>query len=352
MEAIPSLPDGEFHDRLARVRDRIAESDVDAGVWFGATSIEYLTHFYHSQTERPVALAVTEDRVAITVPKLEVIRVEENPLIDDVYHYFDYPGGDPMSSATAMLDDLGVESVAADMDGAPGVMGYEGPALSEFVDVRLQDWVDEFRWEKSDAEIAVMREASKWSHLAHRYLVDKMEPGVRQGTISQEASMEAARAMWDTLDSRYIPRTGIYFEGPTHTGLHSAEQTAEPHPYPTNRPLQEGDVIGCGWTRVIARKIGVVGGMYIKEAFRGQGLGEDLFDALCERLRRQQCWMVILGVHRDNKPAISLYRKKGFITVLPWIPGFDPESRLARGVEKMVSTPLPPRSTKIMVKRL
>jgi len=116
--------------------------------------------------------------------------------------------------------------------------------------------------------------------------------------------------------------------------------------------MQEGDVIGCGWTRVIARKIGVVGGMYIKEAFRGQGLGEDLFDALCERLRRQQCWMVILGVHRDNKPAISLYRKKGFITVLPWIPGFDPESRLARGVEKMVSTPLPPRSTKIMVKRL
>ena len=143
MEAIPSLPDGEFHDRLARVRDRIAESDVDAGVWFGATSIEYLTHFYHSQTERPVALAVTEDRVAITVPKLEIIRVEENSLIDDVYHYFDYPGGDPMSSVTAMLDDLGVESVAADMDGAPGVMGYEGPALSEFVDVQLQDWVDE-----------------------------------------------------------------------------------------------------------------------------------------------------------------------------------------------------------------
>jgi len=266
MEAIPSLPDGEFHDRLARVRDRIAESDVDAGVWFGATSIEYLTHFYHSQTERPVALAVTEDRVAITVPKLEVIRVEENPLIDDVYHYFDYPGGDPMSSATAMLDDLGVESVAADMDGAPGVMGYEGPALSEFVDVRLQDWVDEFRWGKSDAEIAVMREASKWSHLAHRYLVDKMEPGVRQGTISQEASMEAARAMWDTLDSRYIPRTGIYFEGPTHTGLHSAEQTAEPHPYPTNRPLQEGDVI------VTAAEANVDG--YLSEIERTMFLGE------------------------------------------------------------------------------
>jgi Xaa-Pro aminopeptidase len=78
--------------------------------------------------------------------------------------------------------------------------------------------------------------------------------------------MEAARAMWDTLDSRYIPRTGIYFEGPTHTGLHSAEQTAEPHPYPTNRPLQEGDVI------VTAAEANVDG--YLSEIERTMFLGE------------------------------------------------------------------------------
>jgi Xaa-Pro aminopeptidase len=243
MEARPSVPAAEFRERLARVRDRIDEAGVDAGVWFGATSIEYLTHFYHAQTERPVLLAVTDDRVAVTVPKLELIRVEDNPHIDDVYHYFDYPGGEPISTAVSMLDDAGIESVAADMDGAPGVMGYEGPPLSASVEVQRQRWVDELRRAKSDAEIAVMREATRWSHLAHRELVDRLEPGVRQGTASQEASTAAARAMWDTLDSRYVPRTGIYFEGPTHAGLHSAEQTAEPHPYPTNRPLREGDVI-------------------------------------------------------------------------------------------------------------
>lgn len=243
MEATTALPQSAFRDRLAAVRRRIAEADVDAGVWFGARSIEYLTHFYHSQTERPVVLAVTDDRVAITVPKLEVIRVEENPHIDEVSHYFDYPGGDPMRTAVAMLDRLGVETVAADMDGAPGVMGYDGPPLSDAVAVQRQNWVDRMRWEKSDAEIAVMREATTWSHLAHQYLVDRMEPGVAQGTISQEASMEASRAMFDALGTRYVPRTGIYFEGPTHTGLHSAEQTAEPHPYPTNRTLEVGDTI-------------------------------------------------------------------------------------------------------------
>lgn len=266
MEAITALPGSEFEDRLDRIRDHVANAGVDAGVWFGARSIEYLTHFYHSQTERPVALAVTNDRVAITVPKLEVIRVEENPHIDDVHHYFDYPGGDPMGTAVGMLEELGIESVATDMDGAPGVMGYEGPPLSDYVDVRTQDWVDRMRWTKSDAEIAVMREASKWSHLAHQYLVDRMEPGAAQGTVSQEASMEASRAMFDALGTRYVPRTGIYFEGPTHTGMHSAEQTAEPHPYPTNRKLGEGDTI------VTAAEANVDG--YLSEIERTMFIGD------------------------------------------------------------------------------
>ncbi|GAA0546036.1 Xaa-Pro peptidase family protein [Halorubrum ejinorense] len=243
MQASPSLPRSEFERRLSAVRDWIGETDADAGVWFGARSIEYLTHFYHAQTERPVVLAVTADEVRITVPKLEHIRVRDNPLIDEAYHYFDYPGGDPIATAVVMLEDLGVERVAADMDGAPGVMGYQGPALSDFVDVEGQSWIDWLRREKSDAELAVMREASKWAHLAHRYLADKIKPGARQGTVSQRASMEASRAMFDTLGTRYVPRTGIYFEGPTHTGMHSGEQTAEPHPYPANQKLREGDTI-------------------------------------------------------------------------------------------------------------
>src|SRR6056297_2169155 len=111
------VPDSEFQDRLAAVRDRIAETDADAGIWFGATSIEYLTGFGHIQTERPVVLAVTDDSVAITVPRLEVERVETNPRIDAVHHYFDYPGGAPIRVAVEMLDGLDVEHVITDADG-------------------------------------------------------------------------------------------------------------------------------------------------------------------------------------------------------------------------------------------
>ncbi|MFB6087374.1 MAG: M24 family metallopeptidase [Haloarculaceae archaeon] len=238
------LPRSEFDSRLREVRGKLADSDADAGVWFGATSIEYLTGFAHIQTERPVVLAVADDRIEITVPRLEVERVEPNERIDAVHHYFDYPQGEPVPTAAEMLSGMGVESVLADADGAPGVMGYEGPALSEFVDVETQSWVDRMRWEKTDAEVDLIRESAKWANLGHRYLAEYTEVGAHPATVSQRASMEASRAMLDTLGDRYVER--VRGSGPVHAGYISAHETALPHGHTPNERLVDGDVIITG----------------------------------------------------------------------------------------------------------
>ena len=240
------LPSAEYDARLDAVRDRVAESGADAGVWFGATAIEYLSGFAHIQTERPVVLAVTDDAVALTVPRLEVERAAAVDHVDRVDHYFDYPGGEPVRTAAGMLADLGVESAAADADGAPGVMGYQGPALSEFVDVETQAWVDRMRWAKSDAEVDLIRESARWANLGHRYLADQTEVGAHPATVSQRASMEASRAMLDTLGDRYVER--VRGDGPVHAGYISAEETALPHGHTPNQRIREGDVIVTGAT--------------------------------------------------------------------------------------------------------
>jgi Xaa-Pro aminopeptidase len=240
------LPTTEYYDRLADVRDRIAGSDADAGVWFGATAIEYLSGFAHIQTERPVALAVTGDVVALVVPRLEVERAEAVERVERVDHYVDYPGGDPVETVAGTLADLGVESVAADADGAPGVMGYQGPPLSAFVDVETQAWVDRMRWAKSDAEVDLIRESARWANLGHRYLADHTAVDAHPATVSQRASMEASRAMLDTLGDRYVER--VRGDGPVHAGYISAEETALPHGHTPNQRLREGDVIVTGAT--------------------------------------------------------------------------------------------------------
>ncbi len=240
------VPPAEFRERLAAVRGRLAETAADAAVWFGATSIEYLTGFDHIQTERPVALAVTEERVAVTVPRLELERARAVETVDAVHHYFDYPQGDPVETAVGMCRELGVERVIADSDGAPGTMGYEGPALSEFLQVETGNWVAEMRHAKSDAEVALIRESARWANLAHRYLADRVEVGAHPATVSQRASTDGSRAMLDTLGDQYVPRTRG--DGPVHAGFISGPQTALPHGHTANRRLEEGDVLITGAT--------------------------------------------------------------------------------------------------------
>jgi Xaa-Pro dipeptidase len=272
------LPAEEYTARLAAVRTRLADTDAGAAVFFSATSIDYLTGFDHIQTERPVLLAVTAEETAITVPRLEVERVEPNPRIDAVVSYFDYPGGKPVETAAEMLAGLGVESVAADADGAPGVMGYEGPALSEFVAVEEQSWVPRMRWAKSDAEVALIRESAEWANLGHRYLADHTEVGAHPATVSQRASMEASRAMLDTLGDRYDVR--VRGDGPVHAGYISGEETALPHGHTPNERLAEGDVLVTGASANV--------GGYFAELERTMFVGtytdedEHYFEVMCE----------------------------------------------------------------------
>ena len=244
------LPPSEFDDRLAAVRDRLAATDADAGVWFGATAIEYLTGFAHVQTERPVVLAVTAETVALVVPQLERERATAVSRLDRVETYFDYPAGRPVETAAGVLADLGAESVVADADGAPGVMGYQGPPLSAFVDVDTGSWVDRIRWAKSDAEIGLIRESATWANLGHRRLAEHTEPGAHPATVSQRASTEASRAMLDALGDRYVER--VRGDGPVTAGYISGEETRLPHGHTPNERLTTGDVVVTGATANVA----------------------------------------------------------------------------------------------------
>ena len=272
------LPRPEFDDRLAAVRERITEAEVDAGVWFGATSIEYLTGFAHIQTERPVLLAVTSDTVAITVPRLELDRAEAVPTVDRVDTYHDYPAGRPVETAVRTLSELDVESVTADADGAPGVMGYQGPALSKYLEVDSQNWVDRMRWAKSDAEIGLIRESARWANLGHRYLADHTDPGAHPATVSQCASTEASRAMLDALGDHYAER--VRGDGPVTAGYISGEETRLPHGHTPNERLETGDVLVTGATANVDGYLSELE----RTMFVGDPADEDVhyFEVMCE----------------------------------------------------------------------
>lgn len=253
------IPSSEFEARLETVREELAEGGFDALCLFSSTSIEWLSGFHHLQTERPVCLAVTQDSVAVTVPRLEADRArsDEFPLLDAVHVYYDYPGnGDgeyyehpsrtPEDTIATMLDELDVDAVAADANGAPGHWGYSGPSLDEFADVDVEtvEWITEFRKEKSEIEFEAMRHSAKWGNLAHRKLAEYAEPGKHELWVAKRASLDASMAMLDTLGDRYDSRLRGGF--PAMAGFLSGENTALPHGLTENRRLEEGDVLVTG----------------------------------------------------------------------------------------------------------
>jgi len=54
--------------------------------------------------------------------------------------------------------------------------------------------------------------------------------------------------------------------------------------------------------------------VYVKQPFRGAGIGETLSRAIIELARREGCQTLLLLVFNDNVPAMRMYRKLGFET--------------------------------------
>lgn len=258
---LTSVPTSELERRVETIRDKIATASADGLCLFSATGIEWLSGFHHLQTERPACLLVTQEDIAITVPRLELERAEaeEFPLIESVYHYYDYPGGEregstyyrhssatPEEKIREMLDDHSVETVVADMNGAPGFWGYSGPSLEEFggVEVETIEWIRDLRRSKSDIEIELMRESAKWGNLAHRKLAEYAEPGKHELWVAKRASLDASMAMLDTLGNQYDSHLRGGF--PASCGFLSGPNTALPHGLTENRRLERGDIIITG----------------------------------------------------------------------------------------------------------
>ncbi|SDY94495.1 M24 family metallopeptidase [Halopenitus persicus] len=279
--ALTSVPTDEFESRVKTVREKLRNADKDALCLYTAKDIEWLSGFHHLQTERPVCLTITQSDIAITVPRLELDRIDEGqvPLIDQVYHYYDYPGGEckgstyyqhtsstPEKTISTMLTTLDVSDVVADMDGAPGYWGYSGQPMSKFAEVSVEtvEWIPNLRRTKSEVEQELMRESAKWGNLAHQKLDEYAEPGRHELWVAKRASLDASMAMLDTLGSQYDSH--LRGEFPASCGFLSGPNTALPHGLTENRCLEHGDILITGATANVSG--------YLTELERTMFIGE------------------------------------------------------------------------------
>ena len=127
--------------------------------------------------------------------------------------YPEYPGLEhPMLILARVLADLGLASqIAADQDGYPGILGYQGPPLSEVTGATVHSVaaaIERMMARKSENEIALIRESGRWCAHAHRLLQEYSRPGATEAEASLRAGHESTLAMLAELGDSFGGQLG------------------------------------------------------------------------------------------------------------------------------------------------
>lgn len=248
------ISDAEYAARCEALLAFCRDQKLSGIVLFDADYIKYYCGFAFIPTERPMAFVMNANgERAMFVPRLEVEHAQANALIERVDHYLEYPA-DPHPAAVlaAMLHDMGIQgSVGADSDGYPWIFGYRGPSLTESAGVSVQVnpvrvFIEDAMMIKSPAEIALLAESCKWGNLAHVLLQRYTVVGATETEVTQRASDEATRAMYDAIGPLYRAQSSYYSGAIAGYRGQIGRNAAIPHALANNIVFQPGDVLVTG----------------------------------------------------------------------------------------------------------
>jgi Xaa-Pro dipeptidase len=212
--SVGPIPAAELEERRERLLDQIRQLGASGYVLFDASYIQYFTGFWFLSNERPVVFAQSaEGDAAIFVPEFEVARTRAETGFDRIESYPEYPGLEhPMTILARALRDLGLAgTIAADQDGYPGILGYQGPALSEVTGAAVRSVaapIERMMARKSAGEIALIRESGRWCAHAHGLLQEYTRPGVTEAEASLRAGHESTLAMLEELGDAFGGQLG------------------------------------------------------------------------------------------------------------------------------------------------
>jgi Xaa-Pro dipeptidase len=247
MGSVTGISPEELEARRERLLEHVRGQGLSGYVLFDDKYVQYFTRFGFLATERPVVVASTASGdLAALVPEFEVERVRAETGFERIESYSEYPGVEhPMLILQRVLADMGVVGpIGADQDGYPGILGYQGPALSEVTGDRVEilaPFIESMMVRKSDAEVALIRESGKWCSYAHRLLQEYSRPGTTEAAAALKAGQEATLAMLQELGEvgGLASADGVSAGYRGQIGLRSSWAHAVAH----NIEFEEGDVL-------------------------------------------------------------------------------------------------------------
>jgi Xaa-Pro dipeptidase len=238
----------EFRARRERLLEHVEAHALTGYILFDQAYIQYVSGFNFLSTERPVVFAQSASGdMAAFVPEFEVDRTRAETDFERIESYPEYPGIEhPMTILARVLADMGIAgAIGADQDGYPGILGYQGPALSDVTGAAvttLAAQIEAMLVVKSPAEVELIRESARWCEHAHRLLQEYSRPGATEAQASLRAGHEATLAMLEALGSGYGQQGSPDGASAGYRGQ-IGTRSAWAHAVAHNIEFQDGDVL-------------------------------------------------------------------------------------------------------------
>ena len=224
-------------NRLSNLRQSLQNSGMEALALGPGPSLTYLTGLHFHLSERPVVMFFTaEGTPGIVLPELEMLKLGELPLEIRAFPYGENPAaweGIFLAAGKALgLEgkSMGVEPRSMRLLEYNFIKSIAGK--TEFQDAG--NMVGELRLRKDADEIAAIRKAVKIAQAA----LEATLPVIKIGKAEKEIASELVLQLLRHGSEPELPFFPIVSSGPNG---------ANPHAVPSERKLQEGDLLVVDW---------------------------------------------------------------------------------------------------------
>lgn len=226
--------------RLRKCQDQTMAHGLDGVALMPGPNMLYISGMHAHASERPILLFIpADDEPAVIIPELEAMKAEAAGIdANRIFAWNDqdgYLGAFQKACAMLELSDylLGVEALRMRVLEFELLRRY-APGMQT---AHAETVMNVLRLRKDAQELAAMRRAAQVAETALQKLLPRIKVGQTEKQIAALLVQELLAA-----GSQATPFNPIVSAGPN---------SASPHAVPTDRPIQEGDLLVIDWGAMI-----------------------------------------------------------------------------------------------------
>ena len=154
----------EYKQRIQLIQDKIKTSQIDSLVISEEEDIYYLTGLTYKSLERLFLLVIKENNVSFIVPKMELAHLKKVDNVNEIESYWEYPAQKPERWKDILLEKVRDSKLI----GIGGKTPFEISAFLTSVNLKTVEnsILEQHRWIKSNAEIQLIKQASKYCNFS------------------------------------------------------------------------------------------------------------------------------------------------------------------------------------------